>query len=138
MTPEVNKVSPMDGVTNQDGGFPRWEVVTGAGLVWFFSSRPCEAEDEAERIRVMHDTMPIAFPLPITVNRVDCLLPNILLKKHQVKPYQRFVGSGEHTDGLALVAQLKASTLAPLDNVTAEIVTNVGKYGAFGPRRFPN
>jgi hypothetical protein len=54
-------------------GFPRWEVVTGAGVIWFFASRPLEAKNEAERIRVMHDTMPIAFPLPITVHRVDCI-----------------------------------------------------------------
>jgi hypothetical protein len=54
-------------------GDTRWEVVTGAGVVWFFASRPHEAEVEAERIRDMHNVMPIAFPLPISVWRVDAV-----------------------------------------------------------------
>jgi hypothetical protein len=52
----------------------RWEVVTGSGVVWFFASRPKEAEDEAKRIRVLHEMMPIAFPLPIRVRRADPVL----------------------------------------------------------------
>jgi hypothetical protein len=50
----------------------RWEVVVN-GTVWFFASRPSEAEAEAKRIRAMHEEMPIAFPLPIRVRRADVI-----------------------------------------------------------------
>jgi hypothetical protein len=46
----------------------------------------------------------------------------------------RFVASAEHADGLALVSQLKASTLTALDDVPAKIVANVGDDSIFSPR----
>ncbi len=66
----------------------RSEVVTGAGVVWFYASRPREAEDEAERIRDMHNVMPIAFPLPISVWRVDAV-PYGVRRRRIVGPWEQ-------------------------------------------------
>jgi hypothetical protein len=75
-------------MTPQSEMTPRWEVVTGAGVVWFFASRPREVEDEAERIRGMHDMMPIAFPLPISVYRID-VIPNGIRRRRIGGPWER-------------------------------------------------
>lgn len=51
----------------------RFEVTNGNGMLWFFASRPKEAEEEAIRIRALHRQLPIAFPLPITVSVVQSI-----------------------------------------------------------------
>lgn len=46
---------------------PYFEVVNGSGYLWYVATRPADAEREARRIRKLHNQMPLAFPLPITV-----------------------------------------------------------------------
>jgi hypothetical protein len=79
---------PSDTVVSVSVSDTRWEVVTGAGVVWFYASRPCEAEAEAERIRDMHNVMPIAFPLPISVYRVDAILHGVR-RPRIIGPWER-------------------------------------------------